>query len=187
MPNLTVTPSLLLRLLLPLRHPTQPVQKHGGTNIKHHIHPQQPEIPPPRLEIDAHTTQEVVRPVYTAVLTLFVAARHRVHHLAATHLYKRTKILSAGLIRGRGEREQLVVRTVHGDVAEAGGEQTRGDVGEGVDAVHEDPEAREGVGACEDAAEGVEHDGEDVGEGGGQFVAGDSGDEHVCHRTGEEE
>lgn len=41
--------------------------------------------------------------------------------------------------------------------------------------------------AGEDAAEGVHHDTHDVCERGGEFGAGDAGDEEVCEGAGEEE
>lgn len=67
-------------------------------------------------------------------------------------------VLAAGLVRGRGECLELVGQAVGGGVAEGVAQEGAYEVGEGVGAVHEDPEAGEVVWASEDAAEGVEHD-----------------------------
>lgn len=68
---------------------------------------------------------------------------------------------------------------MRGRVAEGGGEQAGDKVREGIHAVHEDPETGKVVGASEDAAEGVEHDAEDGGNGAADVFIGYAGDHQV--------
>jgi hypothetical protein len=67
----------------------------------------------------------------------------------------RHHVLVARHVRQRVEAEELVVGAVDGRAGEGGGQQAFGDLLEGVDSVHEDPEAGEFFGGCDHTGEGL--------------------------------
>lgn len=72
-------------------------------------------------------------------------------------------------------------------VCDAGGEHAGDEVGEGREAVHEDPEAGEGLRAGEDAAEDEGEGEEEVRDVAARFGVLDAGDDHAREAGGEEE
>lgn len=110
-----------------------------------------------------------------------------VAQIATRHAYVRSHVLAARLALRRGEMLELGCGAVGGGLAERGGQEAGDEIGKGVDAVHEHPEARELVAGREDTAEGVHHDGQQRGEGAGDFLAGRACNEQVRERTGEQE
>ena len=95
--------------------------------------------------------------------------------LGTSRSIRRTKVQD--LILSAGDRR----------IGERGTEESFDDVGEGVDAVHEDPETRECVGSCENTAKCEHHDEEQIEDTGCGVRIGKTGDDHVRKCRGEKE
>ena len=141
---------LLQDLLLP-RHPSQPIQKERGRDIENDVRPHDPEVSPPRRILRTQLREIRVCAVCSAELA--VGGGVHVGDVAAVDgVDVGLHVGAAGGAGGRVEGDELNGGAFDGVVGEAGGEHSVDEVGEGGDAVHEDPEARKGAGAGEDTA-----------------------------------
>jgi hypothetical protein len=107
----------------------------------------------PLLIARINLSQKVVRSIARAVETLL--AESRLGKVAVVACEIRHHVLVARHVRRRVEAEELVVGAVDGRAGEGGGQQAFGDLLEGVDSVHEDPEAGEFFGGCDHTGEGL--------------------------------
>lgn len=172
---------------LPFRDPTKPVEEDRPEGVNGDIHPEQPEIPPASREVNAEIPQVLARVINTTILALLITARGRIQQVPPGQGHVVLHVLAASPIRRRRKRQELVSRAVHRSITQARRQQSRHQVRERVDPIHEDPETRERMRAGEDAAEGVHHDAHDVCERGGELGALDAGDEEMRKGAGEEE
>ena len=171
--------------LLPPRHAGQPIKKQGRGDIKSDKRPHNAEIPPTSRILRAELREIGIRRRSGAKAA--VGRSVGVGEIAARLGDVRGHVLCAGFVGGGLEGDEFDVGADDVVVGEPCGKHAVDEVGEGGDAVHEDPEAREGGGAGEDAAED-EGEGEeqvaDVTRGFGVF---DAGDDHVGEGGGEEQ
>jgi hypothetical protein len=176
---------LYLRPLLPLRHARQPVNAQRSKNIEHYVRRYDTQIPPAVRIRAAHTCQVGIRIRHRAELA--VGRRLRIRKIPTRELDVWLHVLPTGRIRHGLHRQQLDVRAPHGSVGQAGAQHRGHDVREGRDAVHENPEAGQGVGRGEHAAEDERERKEQVGHVAARLGQLDAGDDHVREGRGEEE
>ena len=183
-------------LLLPvLWHPRQPVKEHRSAHVEQDKRPHDPEVPPPVRVVRAQLRQ--VRIGVGRGAEAAVGRRRRVLDVAASVANVFGQVLPAGLARGRVEVRELDARADDARVGQAGREHAVHEVGKGRDAVHEDPEAGQGGGAGEDAAEDqgqreqqlrnvagclscLDASDDHVGKGGSKHQEGPDQEEHKC-------
>lgn len=86
-------PTSSLLDLLPRRHATEPVEKHGSSNVESDIHPEQTEVSPACVPVRIDALQELIGVVHLAVLT--PASRLGIAKVAAGHGYIVVHIFNA--------------------------------------------------------------------------------------------
>lgn len=111
----------------------------------------------------------------------------RVLEVAAHGADVRRHVLVASLTGRRLEMQVLDVGTNDVGVGDSGGEHARDEVCEGRDAIHEDPEPGEHVGASEDTAEDEGEGEEEIGNVAARFGGFNTGDDHTGEGGREEE
>jgi hypothetical protein len=126
-----------------------PIKTKHSSNIDYQIHPLKPKPAPARLIRYAKALKYSIGARYGAILT--VRKGLRVRQTATSSADKVRQILSAGGACGGVDEEQLNRGTCDGSIRDCGGEHGADEVGEGRDAVHEDPEAGEVDAGNEDA------------------------------------
>ena len=127
--------------LLSLGHTRQPVQANRSNRIEGGKSEEDPKVSPAVIKVHFPAREEGVGGRDGAVQAL-VGCGGGVE-VATCRFDIRGHVRFAGRFIWRGEAEELVGGAVDGGVGQGVAEEGLDDVGEGVDAVHENPEARE--------------------------------------------
>lgn len=109
-------------LLPPFRHPSKPIKPYSHRNIKRHIHPKYPQIPPPIPILRTHPAQKPIR-VVPGTKHAFGSRCHAVGcEVAAKVVNEGCEVGRAVRKRGRrGEVEEFFRRAGDGCVGETDG------------------------------------------------------------------
>jgi hypothetical protein len=135
-----------------LPHTEEVVQQCGGGNVEEDVHPHEAEVPPSLRPVDVGAVEILVRNAESAVAA--VAGRKRVLERAGSCGQVGREVLLAGLADvGRAEGADFCGGAFDRSAVQHCCGYAGYPVGEGRDAVHEDPEAGEGAGALHDTTE----------------------------------
>lgn len=184
--NLILLLFLLLALLL--RHARKPIQTNGCEHVENNESPQNAKVAPALRVAAVDLAQEDIRAgirAKTALIHVLLSTRLELTEATVLVVFRQVRL--ASLARGRGEVEEFVLGAGDGVAREADAEHAVDEVGEGREAVHEDPEVGELAGRGDDAAEDEAEGEHQVGDVAAGFGVGDAGDDHVCESGGEEE
>jgi hypothetical protein len=135
-----------------LPHTEEVVQQRSSSNIEEDVHPHEAEVSPPLRPVDVGAVEVLVRDAQSAVAA--VAGRERVLERAGGGSQVRREVLLASLADvGWAEGADFCGGAFDRAAVEHCCGYAGYPVGEGRDAVHEDPEAGEGAGALHDTTE----------------------------------
>lgn len=121
--------------------------------------------------------KKLIRTIHLTETAL--APRLRIAEIAPSHFDVLGHVRTARLALGREESLKLIVGAVGGRLTQSNGHEARDEVGEGIDAIHEDPEAGEVIARRQDTTESVHHNRHERSECAGDFLAGRAGDEEM--------
>lgn len=172
----------LSRLLLPKAkvpplHPETVVKRNSSNNVNNNVRPEDSKVPPPFIPANIHPGQELIRFRHGAELA--PARRISVIQVSRCDLEVVGQVLAAGLVGRWVEDGHLDVAAYHIPPVEHCCGSAANPVGEWGHAVHEDPEAGEGVGGLHDTVEGQREGEEEGDDGTGGFGIRKSGNDHI--------
>lgn len=168
----------LLALAL-LGHPNQPVNSNSSRTIEQDISPKKSKVSPAVVEVDVDQLEERVGVGHGTIVTLGSAAPTSTVKIPAMLSDVSREKLAASRSVGGLKVQNLVRGTSNGCVCECCAEESFHHVGEWVDAVHEDPEARKHIRTGEDTTEGEHHDEDQVEDTCCGVGVGKAGNDHV--------
>lgn len=142
--------ALLLFLRL-LRHSRKPVEEQRAHDIDPDVHPEDAEIPPHGIVLRVYRLQKDIRVAHGAIRA--VTCCIIVDGVPAVGSFPGSHVRPACFSLRGVEVQEFVVGAADAGVCDADAEHAGDHVGEGGDAVHEDPEAGELFGGGEDTAE----------------------------------
>jgi hypothetical protein len=179
---------LLLLLLLLLGHASEPVKADGGEDVEDDKSPKDAEVAPAVGVAAVDLVEEDVGVGVRAEAAGRLARTGAQLEAAGEAGIKPLGHVGVTVLAGRGrELDELVVGAGDFVAGKADAEHAGDEVGEGRDAVHEDPEAREGAGGRDDTAEDETEGEHQVGDVAAGFRVGDTSDDHVGEGGCEEE
>jgi len=134
------------------------VKNDGCKDIEEDVRPEDSKVAPALAVVDIRAGQELITDAELAVSA--VGRRGRVLQVSRRGAQEGRQVLLTGLAGGRAENRELGLRADDGSVVDLRRHHGCDPVGERRDAVHEDPEAGEGLGGLHDTVEG-QREGED--------------------------
>ncbi|TKW53776.1 hypothetical protein CTA1_1208 [Colletotrichum tanaceti] len=176
---------LLGRARVPLLDAEEVVGGDGGEDVEEDKGPDDAKVAPALVVKDVAGGHVLVGVAEGAVLA--AGGGVRVLQLAGGGGEVVGEVLAAGLVGGRVEDGGLGGGAGDGAAVQLGADDAGDPVGEGGDAVHEDPEAGQGGRGLQDAAEGQAHEHEQGDHAGGGLGVGEGGDGHVGEGAGVDE